>query len=109
LAKVERVLHEQTMAIDSPISWSSVAARSHNMPPISSVPSSVPEKHTSMTTTLKHLKPHKSPWGANMLGNLSVAPSVQAIVVDRIPVVKPQLASIIRNYAPSVMTCPENS
>jgi hypothetical protein len=44
-----------------------------------------------------------------MRSGLSIAPTVQAIVVNRVPVVDPQFAPIIGDDAKMVMTCPENS
>jgi hypothetical protein len=48
-----------------------------------------------MATTLKHFHPHEMRAFAKMLDGLPIAPSVQAIIVDCVPVVDPQLASII--------------
>jgi hypothetical protein len=62
-----------------------------------------------MTTTLKHLKPHKMPSSTLMLGGLAVAPSMQTVIVDGVPVVDPQLAAIIRDNTESVMASPEDS
>jgi hypothetical protein len=63
----------------------------------------VPEEHPSMTTTLKHLNSHKMPACTNVPSDVTSTPSVQAIVVDCVPIVKPQLASIIRNNLEVVM------
>jgi hypothetical protein len=40
---------------------------------------------------------------------LPIAPTMAAIVVDRVPIVNPQITSIIGNDAPSVMARPEDS
>jgi hypothetical protein len=72
-------------------------------PSVSSIRTMVPEEHASMTTTLKHLNPHKMPSCSNVLSDVTSTPSVQAIVVDCVPIVKPQLASIIRNNLEVVM------
>jgi hypothetical protein len=62
-----------------------------------------------MATTFKHFKPYDAPWSAHMFRGFSVTPTVEAIIVDRVPIVNPQLASIIGNNAKSVVPCPEDS
>jgi hypothetical protein len=57
----------------------------------------IPEQHPSMATTLKHLEPHKMPPSANTPSGDSTAPTVQAIVVNCVPIINPQLASVIGN------------
>jgi len=69
----------------------------------------VPEQHTSMTTTLKHLKANKTPPSMQMLPGLSIAPTVQAIVVNGVSIVDPQLAPIIGNNAEIVVASFEDS
>jgi hypothetical protein len=61
-----------------------------------------------MTAVLKHLKSNHAPTVEHPSG-FTVAPAVQAIVVDGIPIVDPQFASIIRNNAVSVMAPAEES
>jgi hypothetical protein len=56
----------------------------------------------------KHLKSDKAP-PAKMSGNFTIAPAMQAIIVDRIPIVHPQLASIVGQNAEPVIRSPENS
>jgi hypothetical protein len=56
----------------------------------------VSEEYTSMTTALKHFKSYQTPSSTHMLSCLSIAPPMQAIVVDCVPVVDPQLAAIVR-------------
>jgi hypothetical protein len=60
-----------------------------------------------VTTVLEHFKSHKTP-PTKMPGGFTIAPTVQAIVVDGVAIINPKLASIIRNYAQSVMACPED-
>jgi hypothetical protein len=74
----------------------------HSLPSISCVRTKVPEKHASMTTMLKHFKPHHAP-SANTLDNLTISPAVQAIIVDCVSVVNPQLTPIIRDNAETIM------
>jgi len=45
----------------------------------------------------------------NVPSGLSIAPAVQAVIVDCVLVVDPQLAAIIRDNAEMVMACPEDS
>jgi len=42
-----------------------------------------------MATTLKHFKSDKTPWSTKMPVGLSIAPAVQAIVVDRVAIINP--------------------
>jgi hypothetical protein len=42
-----------------------------------------------MTTTFEHLEPHEMPPTDKTLGCLAIAPPMQAIVVDREPIVNP--------------------
>jgi len=44
-----------------------------------------------------------------MPARLPIAPPMQAIVVDRVAIVNPQFASIVRVNAEAVMTSPEDS
>jgi len=95
LTKVEGILPEETMAISSGIAGLTSTSRAHNHPSVSSIRTSVPEEHPSMTTTLKHFKFHKVPSGTLVLGGLAIAPAMQAIVVDCVTIVDPQLAAVI--------------
>jgi hypothetical protein len=61
-----------------------------------------------MATTFKHLKLHEMPSSTLMSVCLSVAPAMQSIIVDRVPVVNPQLAPIIRNDTESIQTSSED-
>ena len=61
-----------------------------------------------MTTTLKHLESHKTP-STNTPPSLPIAPAVQAIIVDRVSIVDPQLTSIVRDNAKAVIATPEKS
>jgi len=48
-----------------------------------------------MATALKHFQSDKTPRSTKMLGGHSIAPAVQAIVVDRVAIVNPQFAAIV--------------
>jgi hypothetical protein len=95
LTKVECVFHEQTMSVDSIIRTMIRATCAHDRPSIPSIRAPVPEKHAGMTTTFKHLKPNQAPWGSKAPVSFSIAPTMQAIIIDRVSIVDPQLASII--------------
>ena len=95
LTEVKDIFSEETMTISDAVRLPATCTR--NNPTVSSVRTMVPEKHPSMTTTLKHLKSHKMPPCTNMPSGVASAPSVQAIVVNCVSIVKPQLASIIRD------------
>ena len=109
LAKVEGVLPEETSTICDLIRDMASATCANNNPSIASIGTMVPEKHPSMATTLKHLKSHQTPSSAHVWSGLSIAPAMQAIVVDCVPIVNPQFAAIIRDNAEMVMACLEDS
>jgi hypothetical protein len=110
LAKVEGIFHEETMAISNRIAGAVASATStHNSPSVASIRTMVPEEHTSMTTTLKHLKSHEPPPSTHMRSGLSIAPSMQTIIVNCVSIVNPQLAPIIGNKTEVVMACLEDS
>jgi len=108
LTKVEDVLPEEARAISDLIPGLTSATGTHNHPSVSSIATPVPEQHPSMATTLKHFKPHKMPPGAKMTGSLTIAPAVQAIIVDCVLVVDPQLAAVIGVNTETVMACLED-
>jgi hypothetical protein len=56
-----------------------------------------------MTTTLEHLKLHSMCPRTKILGCLSVAPTMKAIIIDSISTPNPQFAAVIRDNAKSVM------
>ena len=107
LTEVEGVLSEQTSAICGSKASTS-ATCTHNNPAVSCVRAMVPEEHPRMTTTLKHLKSHQMPPSANAPSGHTIAPAMQAIVVDCVPIVNPQLAPIIRVNAEVVRAFPED-
>jgi hypothetical protein len=108
LTKIESIFPEQASAVGYGIS-TTLAACTYNGPSVSSIGTMVPEKHPSMTTTLKHLKPYKTPPCTNMLSSLSIAPTVQTIIIYCVAIVDPQLAAIIGDNAEAVMACPKDS
>ena len=71
----------------------------HNSPSVSGVGTSVPEQHPGVTTTLEHLESHKMPPSADMPSDLPIAPAMQAIIVNRVSIVEPQLAPIVGDDA----------
>jgi hypothetical protein len=73
LAEVERVLHEQTVAINRTMASNPPTTCTANIPPITGIRTPVPEKHASITTMLKHLNPHKGP-STNAFGGFPIAP-----------------------------------
>jgi hypothetical protein len=95
LTEVEDILPEEAVAICDGIAGLTSATCTHNNPSVASVSTSVPEKHPSVTTALKHLELHMMPPSALMLGGLTIAPTMQAIIIDCVPIVDPELAAII--------------
>jgi len=109
LTKVEGILPEETLAVSGTMSTLSHATGAHNSPPVSSISTLVPEKHPSMTATLKELKSHKMPTTAKFLGGLLITPAMSAVVVDSVPIVNPQLAAIIGLNAEPILASLEDS
>jgi len=97
------------MAISDAIGIVFSASCLRNHPSVAGIGTMVPEKHPSVATMFKHLKPYEMPPCANVSSGVPGAPSVQAIVVDRVTVVEPEVAPIIRDNLEVVMTCLENS
>jgi hypothetical protein len=89
LAEVEGVHPEQTMAIGRSEDWSPPAGRTDDIPSTSSVATPIPEEHASSTTTFKHFESHQMPSGTATPRSLSIAPTMQAIVVDCVSIVNP--------------------
>merc|ERR1719199_898120 len=81
----------------------------YDNPTVSGISASVPEHNACMATTLKHLESHKMPPTAEMPVGLSVAPAMQTIIVDGVPIVDPQLTAIIGDNAEPVVARPEDS
>jgi hypothetical protein len=53
-----------------------IAARTCDSPLVTGITAFVPQKHTSMTAALEHLKPHKMPSSAKIFGGFAIAPPV---------------------------------
>jgi hypothetical protein len=109
LTKIEGVFHEQAMAIYGAMACTSSASCAHDAPSISSVAPPKSEQHASVTTVLKHLKPCQMPSTTEDSGCLPIAPAMQAIIVDRVTVIYPQLAAVVRDDAESVAAGVVNS
>jgi hypothetical protein len=63
-----------------------------------------------VTATFKHFESHyMPPMPLISVMGLTVAPPVQAIVVDSVPTVNPQLTSVIGDNAESVTAGPEDA
>jgi len=108
LTKVEGILHEDTMPISGAMGDLASPTCTHNSPSVASVGTMVPEQHAGMTATLKHFKPDQTQPSMQVPPGLTIAPSMQAIVVYCVSIVYPQLASIIGNNAEVVMASPED-
>ena len=112
LTKVVDVLPEKASTISgasATLLATTFATGTHNNPSVSSVGAMIPEEHPSSTTTLKELKSHKTPPTTNIPSGHSTAPAVQAIVVNCVSIVEPQLASIIGNELEVVPAALEDS
>ena len=104
LTEVERILPEETVAISDLVARAPGAMIcTHKTPSVSGIGTPVPELDACMATTLKHFKSDKTPRSTKMPVGLSIAPAVQAIVVDSVPIVNPQFASIVGVNAEAVV------
>merc|ERR1719181_1593747 len=110
LTEIECVLPEETMAISDLVARVPGAMICANKTPsVSGIGTPVPEIDACMATTLKHFKSNKAPRSTKMPGGLAIAPTVQTVVVDRVAIVNPQFASIIRVDAEAVLASPMHS
>ena len=110
LTKVECILPEETMAIRDPVARAPRAMICmHKTPSVSCIGAPVPEMDACMASALEHFKPDKAPSSSKMSVSLSIAPAVQAIVVNRVAIVHPQLASIVGVNAEAVAARSEDS
>jgi hypothetical protein len=75
LTEVEGILPEKTMAVDDSMTWGFPTCLC-NGPSVSSVSTSVPEKHARMATVLKHLKSDEVPSSADTPSGFTIAPTV---------------------------------
>ena len=81
----------------------------HKTPSVSGIGTPVPETDACMASALKHFKSDKTPSSTKMPVGLSIAPAVQAIVVDSVAIVNPQFASIVGVNAEAIVTSSEDS
>jgi hypothetical protein len=109
LTKVEDVFPEESMTISGLSGHVAATTCKHNCPSVGSIITSITKLHPSMPTTLKHLKSCEMPSTTEVFGCLPVTPAMQAVVIDRVAIVQPQLASIIGDDAKTVMSRLENS
>ena len=109
LTEVESVLPEETSAVCDLMCGVASATCTHHHPTVASIVSPVPEQHPCMAAVLKHLQPDKMPSTTQVLVGFTITPAMQTIVVDRVPIVDPQVAAIIRDNTESVMARPQDA
>ena len=103
LSKVKNFLSETCAFVEAR------AVCTNNPPTVPSISTLEPQQHPGVATTFEHLKPDSMCPSTKMLDALAIAPSMQAIIVNGIPVVDPQFASIIGDDAKAVVTVPADS
>jgi hypothetical protein len=108
LTEVESVLPEESSAVCDLMCGVASATRAHDHPTVASIVTPVPEQHPCVAAVLKHLQPDKMPSTTQVLVGFTITPAMQTIVVDRVPIVDPQVAAIIRDNTESVMARPED-
>jgi hypothetical protein len=110
LTEVECILPEETMAINDPVARAPRAMMcTHKTPSVSCIGTPVPEVDARMASTLEHFKPDETPSSTKISVGLSIAPAMQAIVVNRVAIVKPHFASIVGVNAEAVAARSEDS
>merc|ERR1719162_1925721 len=98
------------MAIRDPVARAPRAMIcTHKTPSVSCIGTPVPELDACMASALEHFKSDNTPSSTKMPVSLSIAPAVQAIVVNRVAIVHPQLASIVGVNAEAVVARSEDS
>ena len=110
LTEVECILPEETMTIRDPVARAPrTMICSHKTPSVSCIGTPVPEMDACMASALEHFKSNKTPSSSKISVSLSIAPAVQAIVVNRVAIVHPQFASIVGVNAEAVVARSEDS
>ena len=110
LTGVECVLPEETMAIANPVvRFPGAMICTHKTPSDSCIGTPVPEMDACMPSALEHFKSNKTASTSKISVSLSIAPAVQAIVVNRVAIVHPQFASIVGVNAEAVVARSEDS
>merc|ERR1719253_696269 len=98
------------MAIHDPVARAPRAMIcTHKTPSVSCIGTPVPEVDACMASALEHFKSDKAPPTSKISVSLSIAPGVQAIVIYRVAIVHPQLASIVGVNAEAVVARSEDS
>jgi hypothetical protein len=109
LTKIKSIFPKEASTIGGTIDDMASTTGTCNSPTVARVGAMIPEKHPRMATTLEHLKSHNMPPTTNLPPGHSTAPAVQAIIVDCVSIVDPQLASIVGNKLEMVTATPEKS
>jgi len=90
LTEVECILPEETMTISDPVARTSRAMIcTHKTPSVSCIGTPVPEMDACMASALEHFKSDNTPSSPKIPVGRSIAPGVQAIVVDRVTIIDP--------------------
>jgi hypothetical protein len=95
LTEVVDVLSEKPSTISSTMTTLPCTTCTRNNPTVASIRTMVPEEHASMTAVLKHLEPHQVPSGTHLPPGGSAAPAVQAIIINCVSIVQPEIAPVI--------------
>merc|ERR1711912_3873 len=76
---------------------SASATGPHHFPAIASVRATITKQAPMMATTFEHLHPHHDPSCPDVPRGFAIPPAVEAIIVDGVPIIDPQLGSIVGN------------
>merc|ERR1712054_360841 len=95
LAEIVHVLHEQAMAVC--VSVAPVATGIQHSPVVASVRALITQQDASMATMFEELHPEQAPSCMNVPRGFAIPPAVAPIIVDGVPVVDPQLGTVIGN------------
>jgi len=95
LAEIEDVLPEQAMAVYDSVAPVPVAKGTQHFPAVASVRATITQHDASMASTFEELHPEQVPSCPDVLRSFAIPPAVEPIIVDGVPVVDPQLGTII--------------
>jgi len=96
LAEIVNSLPPQAVTVNRPCATASASATGpHHFPAIASVRATITKQAPMMATTFEHLHPHHDPSCPDVPRGFAIPPAVEAIIVDGVPIVDPQLGSVV--------------
>merc|ERR1719478_1151843 len=109
LAEIERILPEQAMTVSGFVCADPAAPGAQDVPAIGGVRATIAQHDPSMATMFEVRHLDHDPSCPDVPRGFAIAPAVEPIIVDGVPIVDPQLGSVIGNEREPVMACPEDA